>query len=53
MVSQGGCKFFAAYTAHSAPLRGTSLASSNHRLSDILEIHFLICLGTYFVKELI
>ena len=47
-VSQGGWKFFAANAAHSAPLRGTSLASSNRRLLDILEIHFL---GTYFVRE--
>ena len=45
--------FFAANAAHSAPLRGTSLVSSNCRLSDILEINFLICLGTYFVRELI
>ena len=48
-VSQGGWKFFAANAAHSAPLRGTSLASSNRRLSDIHENSFLICLGTYFV----
>ena len=46
MVSQGGWKSFAANAAHSAPLRGTLLASRNRRLSDILEIHFLICSGT-------
>ena len=46
-VSQRGWRFFAANAAHLAPLRGTSLAS------DILEINFLICLGTYFVRELI
>ena len=47
-VSQGGWKFFAANTAHSAPLRGTSLASSKRRLLDILEIHFfryIFCKG--------
>ena len=52
-VSQGGWNFFAANTADSAPLRGTSLASSNCRLLYILKIHFLICLGTYFVRVLI
>ena len=36
----GGWKFFAADAA--ATLRSTSLASSNRRLSDILEIHFFV-----------
>ena len=43
-VSQGGWKFSAAKAAYSAPLPDTLLASSNCRLLDILEIHFLICL---------
>ena len=52
-VSQGGWKFFAANANQLAPLRGTSLASSDRRLSDILEFHFLICLGTYFIITLV
>ena len=49
-VCQGGWKFSAANATHSAPLGGTSLASSNGRLSDILEIHFLDLFRYIFCK---
>ena len=51
-VSHGGRKFLAANAAQSATQRGTLLTSSNHRLSDILEINFfdlfryIFCKGT-------